>query len=784
MTGFGVCVSYSSLLAIACIAIAAATASAQAVFVDGKQNGNGVLRPRGTDCVVLTPAHVSGTEPLPVTIIGNEATRGQAELVRQFPQDIAILRVTDKGLLECPAWPSANIEATLQNATAGHLEIREADGSRTLMAVQFRVVDSETVTIRPTATGDQLQRTMSGASLLVNGVRVGMLLKIDEGREGVVYQYDDVMRLAQAYFGPAGAAAPEGTMDVAAAQAQLDRALRTRDGSTQGQSEAVAVLLASGHKFPNVNWSGISLRGAKLAGGSFRTAVMHVIDLAKVDARAADLSGTGARFSTLEGGMFSEANFTRSYLPFVAARDAKFDKADLTEATFFGSDLRGARFEGAKLRGASLAFTDLRGAHFDGADLTGAYLDGALTDATTTFKGATFENTSVLGAALVAPTLSAAQVAGACRHRLFFRSGQGFVEWTIILSERWTSSRFESGFEFEQVFDIREGFNNFTDHWMPECKTKPDVAVGFNVIQPATAQLYVDRSLLRVGNRAAEIERRVRQRLDDSLKFLGEDNNLPAPPELRTKWEASLKAAAAKPTPVGEPFGDPDTGLLFGLANNLFTPDQVDWEAQARNRYRWERGPREVRRDQPPLQSMWSMFFPDAPWATVKGQGVPLYRRWTLDRVKQLPRAIRVQRRLNFGSANKVDVRYRMSRFDSGSRGSEEVERLAKVHQYDKERFLTPQFLFQSTVLLLGRKTREGHATVVLMPQTQEAYQFMVPGALVGSDADLEVELTVGRVVADGDLVVLHATPGLVRAVKDGKEVWRGVVAPVTTGKH
>ncbi len=79
--------------------------------------------------------------------------------------------------------------------------MREADGSQTLMPVTFRGIDDEMIFVRPTRPDDQISKSMSGGSLLVNGVVVGMLLSVDGG-VGQVYQMDDIMRVSAEFFSP------------------------------------------------------------------------------------------------------------------------------------------------------------------------------------------------------------------------------------------------------------------------------------------------------------------------------------------------------------------------------------------------------------------------------------------------------------------------------------------------------------------------------------------------------------------------------------------------------
>jgi hypothetical protein len=131
----------------------------------------------------------------PVRVVGERATEGKAELFREFPGDLALLRVTEQGTLRCEAWPPAtNVGATLQSQTNGHLTTREPDGSRTLIPVMFRSIDVDRVFVRPTVAGDQL---LKGAAL--NAVQVAeqdlprrMEQVLEEKKEKIVIIKADV----------------------------------------------------------------------------------------------------------------------------------------------------------------------------------------------------------------------------------------------------------------------------------------------------------------------------------------------------------------------------------------------------------------------------------------------------------------------------------------------------------------------------------------------------------------------------------------------------------------
>ena len=180
------------------------------VYVDGGDTGQGVLRARGSECFLITPHHVVAKTLGSVKITGERTVHGAAELLRVVPGDIAILRVMERGTLPCPEWNgAADVSALLRKASGGHLSVKEADGTSTIVPVTFRTVDTDTVEIRPSARGDEIRQGMSGASLIVNGALAGLLLTTNNG-VGTVTRIDNILRLTESFFAP-GATADSAT---------------------------------------------------------------------------------------------------------------------------------------------------------------------------------------------------------------------------------------------------------------------------------------------------------------------------------------------------------------------------------------------------------------------------------------------------------------------------------------------------------------------------------------------------------------------------------------------
>ena len=256
------------------------------------------------------------------------------------------------------------------------------------------------------------------------------------------------------------------TLEVVAAQSIIDRAILAKDGSMQGQVEALESLLARGYDFSNTDLRGISFRGANISQGIFKKAKLSAADLSGTDARNSNFEEIGWRFTNVEKARFNKAALSKIYAPFVWGKDAIFEGADLAETNFFSSDLRGADFSNANLRGVSFAFCDLRGAKFNGADLTGAYFVGAVLD-DATFVNAVIKNTEFTGAVAAKFELTPIQKSGACRHYRAYDGSNLGEDFNISLKSTTQGER-EQTIEYQHVI-----FDNFADRTLPLCTSQP-----------------------------------------------------------------------------------------------------------------------------------------------------------------------------------------------------------------------------------------------------------------------------------------------------------------------
>jgi len=235
----------------------------------------------------------------------------------------------------------------------------------------------------------------------------------------------------------------DSNMSVSLAVETLDRAVASKNGSMQGQNRAIETLLHTGYSFRNVEYSGIALRKANLANADFANAVLEGSDLSDANLSNAVFSGASFEFALLRKVRGPRADFSAAYLPYANLEGSDLTKADLSRANLYGADLRNVSLRAADLSGASLVGADLRGADLRGANLKNTVLFGAILDGAQ-LNGAIFDNTDI-GSAVgidLPSNLKAPQVCA--------RNGSGYMRTKII--EATPSTRFDSGFAFEEIF--------------------------------------------------------------------------------------------------------------------------------------------------------------------------------------------------------------------------------------------------------------------------------------------------------------------------------------------
>ena len=168
-----------------------AIAASVFIKVDDNEIGQGILRPRGTDCLVITPAHVV-ENGFKIEVTTAEQMHAQAEVLELFPGDLSVLRLKGDNGISCKpiSWPGHNALTTLlATEKQGDLHTMLPDGSMRKTPVELVGYDPyRNIYIRPVNPADALVKGDSGSTLFVDGQAAGMLLSVDKNVGNVIRQ--------------------------------------------------------------------------------------------------------------------------------------------------------------------------------------------------------------------------------------------------------------------------------------------------------------------------------------------------------------------------------------------------------------------------------------------------------------------------------------------------------------------------------------------------------------------------------------------------------------------
>ncbi len=424
------------------------------------------------------------------------------------------------------------------------------------------------------------------------------------------------------------------TMERSLAVEVLNMAMERRNGSRQGQVEALQSLLGHGYDFIESDFSGISFRGGQFDHGIFSGGDKILADFRQASFTYANLEGSNLAFSNLRETDFSKANLDMVRAEFSDARNADFSEADVRNANFYGADLRNADLSKAELSSTSLAYADLRGANLRQANLAGAYLTGALLDENTDLTGATFDNTNMLSVIAERDYFSHRQITGFCRHSVF--DTRHFLR---IIEDR-SGPTFAGGRKYENLVESwpmhetvypQNLFADLRDKSFPPCDTENSAASGFSARYPLNLKIYIPQNILNVGNRRSEVKRRFEERFRKRESISKLIPALTGDGDYRLEWLREMAGVSSEPDDTLS--WHDDNLLLMMLASGTYQEGEVVWKRAAHRRFMLEQAMRKKSREG---SDSWDTFFPvnsefrDLPYETEN-----IFRDWTLARAER-----------------------------------------------------------------------------------------------------------------------------------------------------
>ncbi|WP_310600782.1 trypsin-like peptidase domain-containing protein [Desulfobulbus sp.] len=166
-----------------------ALASDAYIRTDNNETGQGVLRQRGEECLVITPLHVVDNA-LQIEVTLADKHRYPAEMIESFPGDLSVLRIAAADSIPCKAgayYANIPLDTLLASEKSGELRTMLADGSIRIVPVNIVGYDQfRAIHILPQDAAAPLAKGESGSPLYIGGRFAGVLLSVANNVGNVV----------------------------------------------------------------------------------------------------------------------------------------------------------------------------------------------------------------------------------------------------------------------------------------------------------------------------------------------------------------------------------------------------------------------------------------------------------------------------------------------------------------------------------------------------------------------------------------------------------------------
>jgi hypothetical protein len=173
------------------------------IKVDDNELGQGILRQRGFECLLITPAHVV-ENAFKVDVTVADKTKYSAEILELFPGDISVLRISSDESSMCrhASWSyTTHLNALLEKEKQGELRTMLADGSIRRTPVDIVGYDQyRNINVRSINKSDAILKGESGSLLYIAGQFSGMLLSVKDDIGNVIRQ-DALANTLALFFG-------------------------------------------------------------------------------------------------------------------------------------------------------------------------------------------------------------------------------------------------------------------------------------------------------------------------------------------------------------------------------------------------------------------------------------------------------------------------------------------------------------------------------------------------------------------------------------------------------
>lgn len=614
------------------------------LYIKSNEEGRGVLIEKNDQCYAVIPYHLIDKYRGEILVINQDEEIASAEYVTHYEEyDLAIVVIKNQGSIKCRGWVNySNTNEIIDNINTADLEILDENGFKRVIPVSFKGKGKRIIKIKPTDPDDILMKTMSGSALFTRyeGEKrlVGILQSLDANLKNVgnVLQIDDIQNITSDFF-PTKII----KMNVNEAQIILDRAIERQDGTDQGQIEAIEALLANDFTFDNYSFSGLYLEKLNFLNGNATNSGFTGTMMSKCQVEGSNFNKSRFAFSTLNDANFRNTQMVDVYAPFLEAKNANFDGADLEGAYFLSGNFEGASFKNANLKNCVFAYCNLKDVDLRGANLTNTFFTTSLMFGTKFSPDTKFGNTDLNYAMGDWKTISEGQIANSCR----CQNGNDFlfINVQLIESENW---RYPLKDEFLR-------FANTPNTSLKTCKVVrtyhdfEDKRLRFDPTSRYPIKIYFSEKFIQNGDRRKKFSDRISAHFDIIRKYgLNTEKYINGKLDKGDAQISYIRKRIKNVRPKNRQYASRETLFLINLKKGVIHPDSVDWFRKAWSEYNY------------PDTNMWaSIFDRTVPWVDVPIEKVDLFKQWTLNRSKYVNDSLMIKTKGN-GAIPKYYGRY------------------------------------------------------------------------------------------------------------------------------
>ena len=176
------------------------------VFLQNGEIGNGLIRERAGECIIITPNHVVSNAFGEISVTNKNKIKTEANFIQSYPLDLALLRLSDKVTLDCKYWEVSNFfNEALDKVSTGFVEYLDEFGYANVIHVNIIARTATDFIIIPQKSNISFVKGMSGSTFYIEyaGEKIvaGMLMSLEEDSEqAYVLQIDDILRTLSPFF--------------------------------------------------------------------------------------------------------------------------------------------------------------------------------------------------------------------------------------------------------------------------------------------------------------------------------------------------------------------------------------------------------------------------------------------------------------------------------------------------------------------------------------------------------------------------------------------------------